>query len=191
MWGNPQAVQGEQPTLPAARGKARCCPLAVWYLPFPNPAVQTHPCSCHAQAADVPCWSCLCLSPALFFRPPLACSLLCAKSVQCWLCQVNYFHPCGPFAVGVAVMGLWRARDEPSPAAARLLPPWTCLEGSVGPVCKPLIIPGPFEGAGWEMEPCLFDCRAGIFRAGIVFYKKKVSKEPPARGAGDGCRGFL
>lgn len=129
----------------------------------------------------MPCWSCLCLSPALFFRPPLACSLVRAKSVQCWLCQVNYFHPCGAFAACVAKTGLWRARDEPwAPAAARLLPPWTRLEGSAGPAVQTPRHSRPFcEGAGWEKEPCL-TAELGFSELESYFIKSKSQKKPPS-----------
>lgn len=136
----------------------------VWLFgtcPSPNPPVQTHPglLMCPAGAASAS-------PPALFFRPPFACSLLlllCAKSVQCWLCQVNFFQ----FAVGVAGMGL-------------------CMDTPRGLGRASVQTPHhsrPF-GRGRMGEGALFGCRAGIFRAGIIFYKKKVSKEPPARGAG-------
>lgn len=106
LWGKPQSVRGEQPPLPS-----RCSPIQTPLLLFgslvpPLPKSHCTDTSASAQAADVPCWSCLCLSPALFSRPPLACSLVRAKSVQCWLCQVNYFHPRGAFAVAVAKVGL-------------------------------------------------------------------------------------
>lgn len=111
--GNPQSVRGEQPTLPSRCSPTRT-PLLLFGCLVPSlPKSHCTDTSASAQAADVPCWSCLCLSPALFSRPPLACSLVRAKSVQCWLCQVNYFHPRGAFAVAVARVGLWRAKNEP------------------------------------------------------------------------------
>lgn len=78
--------------------KSRCTDTSM-LLPLPRLLM------CPAGAASASLQRC-------FSGLPLLCSLLRAKSVQCWLCQVNYFHPCGVFAVGVAVMGLWRARDE-------------------------------------------------------------------------------
>lgn len=165
LWGNPQSVPGEQPQTNPSGG--------VWVF-------GTSPSQCHCTDTSMLHQLLLCpagaasasLQPS---QAPLACSLVCAKSVQCWLCQVNYFHPC-------CCCG--EPRDQPS----------SCLHGHTTRAQQgQRTNPSPFqvlwkEGSG---AGALSDCRAGILRAGIVFYKKRISKEPPGRGTGDGCRGFL
>lgn len=167
LWGNPQPVPGEQPRL-----QPQTIPSGVVWV------FGTSPSQCHCTdtsllppAAAVPCWSCLCLSPACPGSP-------CLQPRVCQVCAVLVV----PGELFPSLLLLWRAQGP-----AQLLPPWTHHEGSAGQT------PHHSRSFGWRGSGAgaLSDCRAGILRAGIVFYKKKISKEPPGRGAGDGCRGFL
>lgn len=142
--------------------------LAVLYLHFPmHIAGGDIQALRNAQAALVPFWSCVCYSPPLLFRWSLCLqpgvSSVCAKSVQCWLCEVNYCRAPGTSIAAVA--NLQQTKEEPlgsiptAPAFKRtLVPPWTNLslfrvvfkreEGEKEP-CVPaeLDLPGTLSGA--------------------------------------------
>lgn len=104
-----------------------------------------HPCFANAQAALVPFWSCICYSPPLLFRwsPCLqpGVSSVCAKSVQCWLCEVNYCRTPRTFSAGVANL----QSTENKGGARRLHPHCACLQKDArASADKPLAVSGHF-----------------------------------------------
>lgn len=124
-----------------------------------------------------PCWSCLCLSPASFSSPPLACSLVCAKSVQCWLCQVNYCHPCCWSGQGGAVQ---------SQGSLWLPQPSSCLHGHTtragqGGSANPSSFQVVLKGEGRTRSPVWLQSR-DFESWNHILYKESVSPQAVALG---------
>lgn len=167
LWGRPQSVQGEQPVLPSC-----CSPRPTPLLLFGClvPALPKSHCTdprapSRAQA---------------LLELPLPLSSLVSQPSPCLQPR-----PC-PVCAVLVVPG------ELLPSLLLVWPGWGCAEpggafgcpspapasmGWAGWECKPLVVPGGAEGEGGRRA--LFGCRAGILRAGITFYKKKVSAPRP------------
>lgn len=122
------------------------CLTGCFVSPLPNAHCRgRHPCFANAQAALVPFWSCICYSPPLLFRwsPCLqpGVSSVCAKSVQCWLCEVNYCRTPRTFSAGVANL----QSTENKGGARRLHPHCACLQKDArASADKPLAVSGHF-----------------------------------------------